>query len=110
MTRMTDLIHNVKVVATNEGTVAGETVDTLGFYSALFIGLADEATLTVTESDDAGMANETAVPNSQLIASANALNVVPTKRYIKVAVAEEDVKVAGLLFGADVDGNINIEG
>lgn len=109
MTRMTDLIHNVKPVKTNAGSVATVVIDTQGFYSAYFLGLSDKATLTVTESDDSAMANAVAVPNSQLIKSANAVNVVPTKRYIKVAVSEPDVKVAGLLFGADIDGNINTE-
>lgn len=108
MTRMTDLIHNVKPIKTASGTVASTVIDTLGFYSAYFVGLADTATLTVTEDDDVAMANAVAVPDTQLIKTANALNVVPTKRYIKVAVTEENVKVAGLLFGADIDGNVNL--
>lgn len=111
MTRMTDLIHNVKVVPVNSGTntVADETIDTLGYYSALFIGLKDEVTITVVESDDSGMADETAVPASQIIEGTNILNVVPTKRYLKATV-DDDTKVTCLLFGADVDGHINVEG
>lgn len=104
MTRMTDLIHNVKPIKNASGTV----IDTQGFYSAYFLGLADTATLSVTEDDDVDMTNATAVQNTQIIKTANAVNVVPTKRYIKVAVREENVKVAGLLFGADVDGNVNL--
>lgn len=102
MTRMTDLIHNTKAVKATAGTVAGVAIDTIGFYSALFIALADEATFTVVESDDAGMADAKAVPASQIHANANTVNVVPTKRYIKVTAG--DAKVAGLLFGADIDG------
>lgn len=108
MTRMTDLIHNSKPIKTNAGTVVDTVVDTLGFYSAYFLGLADKATLSVTEDDDVAMGSATPVPDTQIIKTGNAINVVPTKRYIKVAVTEENVKVAGLLFGADIDGNVNL--
>lgn len=108
MTKMTDLIHNVKPVKIAQGTVADTAIDTLGFYSAYFLGLADKATLTVTESDDSAMADATAVADTQVIKTANAINVVPSKRYIKVVVTEENVKVAGILFGADIDGNVNL--
>ena len=105
MTRMTDLIHNSKVVEVATDTVANTVIDTLGFYSALFIALAEQATFTVTESDKENMDDAVAVPETQLIKGKNSINVVPTKRYIKVVAGAS--KVAGLLFGADVDGKIN---
>ena len=100
---MTDLIHNTKAVKASAGTVANTVIDTIGYYSALFVALADTATFTVVESDEVAMADAKAVPASQIIANENTVNVVPTKRYIKVTVAG-DAKVAGLLFGADIDG------
>lgn len=106
MTRMTDLIHNTKPVATASGTVASTAIDTQGFYGVYFQALADTETFTVVESDLQAMTDAVAVANTQLIVTANAVNVVPTKRYVKVTVTGSS-KVAGLLFGADTDGKIN---
>lgn len=134
MTIMTDLIHNSKTVVAikpqtvaNAKAVAGEIIDTQGFYALMFQVAtgADKkvGTFTVKESDDANMANATDVPKSQIIGdlatelSADkatfCINVVPTKRYVRLgATTGEASAVFGanaVLFGADIDGNIHTE-
>lgn len=127
---MTDLIHNTKTVVAikaqavaNAGETEGEIIDTEGFYAVLFQTLAGGAggitALTVEQSDDNGMANAEAVPATNIIGTgladadgAGAINVVPTKRYVRVkATTGEDATEIGAvatLFGADIAGKINL--
>ena len=127
---MTDLIHNTKTVVAikaqavaNAGETEGEIIDTEGFYAVLFQTLAGGAggitALTVEQSDDNGMANAEAVPATNIIGTgladadgAGAINVVPTKRYVRVkaTTAEQNVVVGAVatLFGADIAGKINL--
>ena len=134
MTRMTDLIHNSKtVVAIKPQTVAsaeevsGEIIDTQGFYATMFqisLGAAKKVgTFTVKESDDASMANATDVPTSQIIGdlskelstdkATHCINVVQTKRYLKLSATTKEASAVfganAVLYGADIDGNINTE-
>lgn len=106
MTVNTDLIHNTKPVKTTSGTVASTVIDTLGFYAVYFQALADSETFAVVESDLEAMTDAVAVDATQLITTANAVNVLPSKRYVKVTVTGSS-KVAGLLIGADTNGKIN---
>lgn len=130
MTKMTDLIHNTKTVVAieaknveNAGDTEGKIIDTEGFYAVLFQTLAGGAggitALAVEQSDDDGMADAEAVPATNIIGTglaqaddADAINVVPTKRYvrIKATTAEENVVVGAVatLFGADIAGKINL--
>lgn len=112
MTKMTDLIHNVKpVVAVAPQSVTGAKVssliDTIGYY-ALLLTVAGEGAITkVQECDTEDFEGATDVPATQLIEKDGAINVVPTKRYIKATITTEsaqNVCVLAHLFGADIEG------
>lgn len=128
MTRMTDLIHNSKSVVAigaesvaEAGAVAGEVIDTLGFYALLLTvicGAEGGATLEVKQADDEEMTGAEVVPASNIIGGAEVeadsvgvLNVVPTKRYVQLTAttAEADTVIGAVanLFGADINGKIN---
>lgn len=130
MTKMTDLIHNTKTVVaikaqnvTPAGEKEGEIIDTQGFYALLVQTLAGNAgaitALAVEQSDDNAMAEAEAVPATNIFGTglaqadgAEAINIVPTKRYVRVkATTGEDNTVIGAvatLFGADVAGKVNL--
>ncbi len=122
MSKITDLIHNVKVVPAVEaetlsadGDLTGEIIDTLGFYAGLIVLSTSADATVVTKSlvqgNESNLSDAEAIPDSNIIEGNNgSINFVPTKRYVQVVLTGKDTETVGatcLLFGADINGKIN---
>lgn len=131
MTRMTDLIHNSKTLVAIKpqavaavGSVAGEVIDTQGFYALLFqlaLGAGGVEIEKIEEADDQAMANATEISKDAIIydtvetvavGGVKVANVIPNKRYVKITAkttgANAVIGATAVLFGADIDGNVNL--
>lgn len=134
MTVVTDLIHNSKSVVAVDvqavataGDVAGEIIDTQGFYAGLLqLALGSTASSKVKvksfkQSDNSDMSDSEDIPASNLfgleldtdidtLKSIGCINFVPTKRYVQAVVTTTTngavIGASAVLFGADVAGKV----